>query len=103
LTSKRGDALLLGAATGAAAAVVAYAAVRGAERALFLEPNPAMLIGSDRSPFAWRSAIALYLGGAAVFGGYALAVRSPPAAARAMLALVAAAVAAILVQGALLP
>ena len=103
MTAKRGDALLLGAAAGAAASVVAYAALRGVERALFQEPNPAMLIWSDRSPFVWRGTIALYLGGAAVFGGYALALRSPPAAARGVLVLVTAAAAAIFVQGAFLP
>ena len=100
---KRGDALLVGVAAGAAASVIAYAALRGLERALFPEPNPAMLIWSDRSPFLWRAAIAVYLGGAAVFGGYALAARSPRSAARVLLATIAAAVAAIVVQGALFP
>ena len=100
---KRADALLVGLAAGAATSVVTYAALRGVERALFQEPNPAMLIWSDRNPFFWRSAIALYVGGAAVFGGYALVNRSEAAAARALLALVTVAVVAIVVQGALLP
>lgn len=100
---KRGDALLVGLAAGAAAAVLAYAALRGVERLLFPEPNPALLIWADRSPFVWRAAIALYLGGAAVFGGQALAARAPAAAARGLLVLIGAAVAAILVQGILLP
>lgn len=100
---KRGEALLGGIALGAATAVVAYAAMRGLERALFPEPNPAMLIWADRSPFVWRAAISLYLGGAAAFGGAALSARSPATAARTVLGAVAAAVAAIVVQGALLP
>jgi hypothetical protein len=101
--ARRGDALLVGIAAGAAAAVIAYAAVRVIERALFPEPNPAMLIWADQSPFVWRAAIAVYLGGAGVFGGHALASRSPRAAARGLLATVAVAVAAIVAQGALRP
>ncbi len=101
--AKRGDALLVGIAAGAALAVIAYAGVRVLERALFPEPNPAMLIWADRSPFVWRAAIALYLGGAGAFGGHALAARSPRLAARGLLAAIAAAVAAIGIQGALWP
>jgi hypothetical protein len=100
---KRADALLVGIAAGAATSVLTYAALRGVERALFQEPNPAMLIWSDRNPFFWRSAIALYVGGAAVFGGYALANRAEVAASRALLGLVTAALLAIAIQGALLP
>ena len=100
---KRGDALLFGIAAGAAASVIAYAALRVVERALFQEPNPAMLIWADRSPFVWRAAIALYLGGAGIFGGAALAPRSPDTAARAVLGAVVAAVGAIAVQGAIWP
>lgn len=99
----RGDASLVGIALGAATAVLAYAGVRALERALFPEPNPAMLIWADHSPFTWRAAMALYLGGAGAFGGYLLAARSPGSAARALLAATAAALAAIVVQGALLP
>jgi hypothetical protein len=101
--AKRGDALLVGIAVGAAGAVIAFAAVRVLERALFPEPNPAMLIWADRSPLVWRAAIALYLGGAAAFGGHALAVRSPRAAARGLLATLAVAVAAVIAQGAVWP
>jgi hypothetical protein len=97
------DALLVGVASGAAASVLTYAALRGVERALFQEPNPAMLIWSDRNPFFWRSAIALYIGGATVFGGYALANRAEAAASRALLGLVTAALLAVVIQGALLP
>jgi hypothetical protein len=90
-------------ATGAACAVIAYALVRAVERALFLEPNPAMLIWASRSPFVWRAAIALYVGGAVVFGGAALEERSPRAAAQCLVGAVAGAVLAIVVQGALWP
>ncbi len=100
---KRADALLVGIAAGAATSVITYAAVRGVERALFQEPNPAMLIWADRSPFVWRAAIALYLGGAGAFGGHALAAHWPRLAARGLLATIAAAVAAIVIQGALWP
>jgi len=100
---KRPGALLAGAALGAAVAVIAYALERVVERTVFLEPNPAMLIWADHDPFAWRAAIAIYLGGAAAFGGHALAAQSPAAAARALTALTAVALVAIVVQGALLP
>jgi hypothetical protein len=96
-------AWILGVAAGAAVTVVAYAFLRVIERLLFAEPNPAMLLWADPSPFVWRSVTALYLGGAGAFGGYALASRSARAAGRGLLAAVTAAVAAILVQGALFP
>ncbi len=98
-----GSAWLTGIAAGAVIAVIAYASVRVLERLLFPEPNPAMLIWADRSPFVWRAAIALYLGGAGAFGGYALAARSPRHAARGLLAATVVAVAATVAQGALRP
>ena len=100
---KRSDALLVGVASGAAVAVIGYALVRAMERALFVEPNPAMLIWSDRSPFLWRAAIALYIGGAGAFGGFAAARRSTAFASRGLLALVATAAFAIVVQGVVWP
>jgi hypothetical protein len=100
---RRGERLLLGIALGAAATVIAYALVRGVERAFFPEPNPAVLIWSDRSPLVWRMASALHVGGAAVFGGFALAGRNPRAAARWAAAAIAIAVAAIVLQGAVAP
>jgi hypothetical protein len=93
-------ALSIGVASGAAVAVIAFAIVRVLERMLFLEPNPAALIWSEQSPFLWRCAIALYLGGAGVFGGHALAARSPRRAARWLFVALAAATAAIVIQGA---
>src|SRR5882672_2536759 len=100
---RRAERLLVGAAFGAAFAVIAYAIVRAGERALFTEPNPAALIWSEQSSFVWRGAIAIYLGGAGVFGGAALAARAPRAAARWLFAAIAAAALAIAAQGALLP
>jgi hypothetical protein len=95
---RRGERLLLGVALGAASALIAYAAVRGVERAFFPEPNPAVLIWSERSPLVWRLAIAVYVGGAAIFGGQALAGRDARGAARLVTAAVglAAAAAALL-------
>jgi hypothetical protein len=78
----RAARLLVALAYGAAATMLAYALVRGVERAFFPEPNPATLIWSGRSPFVWRLLDALHAGGAAVFGGYALAAARPEAAAR---------------------
>ncbi len=95
--------LSLGVALGCAASVLAYAAIRMIERELFLEPNPAMLIWADHDPFAWRVALALYVGGAGAFGGVALASRSPAAAARGLVALMGAALVAVVVQGVIWP
>ena len=62
---------------GLAISVLAYAAVRMLDVVLFPEPNPIVVIWTDRSRFLWRALIATYLGGASVFGGYSLAVRNP--------------------------
>jgi hypothetical protein len=67
-----GERLLIAGATGVAAAIVAYAILRGVERTFYTEPNPALLIWSDRSAFLWRAQESLYAGGLGAFGGYAL-------------------------------
>lgn len=67
------ERVLLAIATGAAATILAYASLRGVERAFYSEPNPALLIWSDRSAFLWRAQVSLYAGGLGAFGGYALA------------------------------
>jgi hypothetical protein len=100
---RQGERLLVGLAWGAATAVIAYALIRVLDRAVFPEPNPAMLIWSERSSFLWRAAIALYAGGLGVFGGWALAGRAPAASARALPAAITAAAAALAVQGAIWP
>jgi hypothetical protein len=94
---------LVGLALGGPAAVTAYALMRAVERAFFLEPNPAMLIWSDQSPFAWRALIAAHAGAMTAFGGYALASRSPRAAARWLTGAIALATLAITAQAALAP
>jgi hypothetical protein len=100
---KRREQWLVAVAAGATAAVIAYAVVRGVERAFFTEPNPMILIWSQRSPFVWRAATALYVGGAAAFGGHALAARAPRAAARCLTAATLIAAAAILAMAVLSP
>jgi hypothetical protein len=100
---KRNDALLIGVAWGSAIAVIAYALARVTERVLFPEPNPAMLLWADHSPFTWRVCLAVYIGGAGVFGGFAAARRSGPASARVLRALVGGAILGLLVQGVLWP
>ncbi len=100
---KRAEHRLVALAAGAAAAVLVYAVVRAVERGFFTEPNPTILIWSERSPFRWRAATALYLGGAAAFGGHALAARAPDAAARCLTAATLLAAAAILAVAVLSP
>lgn len=97
------ERLLLGFALGCAAALVAYTALRLLERAFFPEPDPAIVIWSDRSRFLWRALIATYVGGAATFGGYALASRSRRTASDWLARAIALAVVAVLVQGVLWP
>ena len=67
------ERVLLAIAAGAATTIIAYALLRGVERAFYSEPNPALLIWSDRSALLWRAQVALYAGGLGAFGGYALA------------------------------
>jgi hypothetical protein len=100
---KRAEALFVGVAAGAATAVNAYAGVRVLECALFAEPNPATLIWADRSPYVWRIAIAMYLGGVGAFGGFAAARRWSATVARGLLVLIALAVTAVMLEGALVP
>jgi len=95
------ERLLLAGASGLAAAVLAYAALRVVERAFFPEPNPALLIWSERSTFLWRAQESLYAGGLAAFGGYALAGRRPRA--RWLTALIATAVSALVLVALLAP
>jgi len=83
--------------------VLAYVALRVAERAFFPEPDPAIVIWSERSRFGWRALLAIYLGGAAVFGGHALASRALDRAASWLFRLVILAAAALALQGTLLP
>lgn len=84
-------------------AAIGYAAVRAISLALFPEPNPAVIIWSERSAFVWRAAIAAYIGGMGAFGGYALAARSPEAASLWLTRGAVAAAAVIALQAALLP
>ena len=95
--------LLVALAAACAAAAVGYAVVRCAEVALFAQVNPRAALGAAQSPFVWRCAIALYLGGAGGFGGHALAGRSPTAAARWVGRAAIVAAVAIAAQAALVP
>lgn len=99
----RAEQALVGIACGGPAAVIAYAIMRGVERAFFLEPNPAMLIWSSQSPFAWRALLAAHAGVMAAFGGHALAARSPRAAARWLPAAIALATLALTAQAVVAP
>jgi hypothetical protein len=72
-----GVQLLTSVAFGLALTVIAYAAVRLVDVLLFPEPNPVVVIWTDRSRFLWRALIATYLGGAGVFAGFAVTSRAP--------------------------
>lgn len=95
--------LLVALAFGFAGAALVYVALRLVESVWFPEANPAIIIWSDRSRFVWRALIAAYAGGAAVFGGHALATRSIDAAACWLGRAALAAALALALQGALVP
>ncbi|MBK9260847.1 MAG: hypothetical protein IPM54_13635 [Polyangiaceae bacterium] len=82
---------------------IAYAVVRVVDVLLFPEPNPAIVIWTDRSRFFWRALIAAYLGGASVFGGYSLAKRTPRAASDWLLRAILIAGACLLAQAIVAP
>jgi hypothetical protein len=94
---------LVGLAFGFAAAVVAYVVLRLVESVMFPEPNPVVVIWTDRSRFGWRALIAAYAGGASVFAGHALATRSPRAASLWLVRITVVATIMLLAQGALVP
>lgn len=64
-------------AFGCAVTVFAYSTVRIVDVLLFPEPNPAIVVWTDRSRFVWRALVAVYLGGASVFAGFGLVNRTP--------------------------
>ena len=100
-TPSTSERILIAVVSGGAAAILAYAILRGVERAFFTEPNPALLIWSDRSAFLWRVQESLYAGGLGAFGGYALAARRPRV--RWLGAAIATAVSALLLQALIAP
>ena len=99
----RSERLLFAGASACVVAVLAYAAVLPLERLLFPPPNPATVIWSVRSSFAWRALVATYVGGMGGFGGFAAASRAPAVASRWLARFVVLAAAAITVTGTLLP
>ncbi|MDI1431759.1 hypothetical protein [Polyangium sorediatum] len=95
--------LFVALAFGFAGAALAYVVLRLIESRWFPEPDPAIVVWSDRSRFVWRALLAAYAGGAAVFGGHALASRSIEAAAVWLGRITFAAAIALALQGALVP
>lgn len=98
-----GERALVALASGAALALLAYAAQRLVERAFFPEPNPAVLIWSERSAFSWRALFSLYFGGLGSFGAHLLAGRPGSAHLRWLPLLIGAALGAILLQALVAP
>lgn len=98
---RRAERLLVAVVSGGAAAILAYAILRGVERAFFTEPNPALMIWTDRSAFLWRAQESLYAGGLGAFGGYALAASARRL--RWLGAAIVAAVGALVVEALLAP
>lgn len=99
----RARRLFFALAFGLVVMVIAYVGLRLAEARFFPEADPAIIIWSERSRYGWRVLIAGYLGGAATFLGYALALRSALVASRALRSLVALSALLLFLQGALVP
>lgn len=95
--------MLVAIAFGVVLAALAYAALRVVELYRFPDADPAIVIWSDRSRFAWRALIAAYVGGMGAFGGYALAGRSPRVAASWLPTAVLVAAVVLALQGVLQP
>jgi hypothetical protein len=76
-TRSFGGELLIAVTFGWACTIIAYVAVRLLDVALFPEPNPVVVIWTDRSRFLWRALIATYLGGAGAFAGFGVVSRAP--------------------------
>jgi hypothetical protein len=97
------DRALIAVASGAVFTLLAYAAQRVVERVFFPEPNPAVLIWSERSTFLWRALFSLYFGGFGGFAGYLLATRSSGASLRWLPWLICAGLVVLLLQVVLAP
>jgi hypothetical protein len=95
------ERIFIAVASGVAAAIIAYAALRVVERAFYLEPNPALLIWSDRSAFLWRTQESLYAGGLGAFGGYALSAYESRV--RWLRSLIAVAIGALILEALIAP
>ncbi len=68
----------------AVAAVPIYATIRGVQKLLLHEPNPATVIWSAHSGFFWRSWTVFYASGATYAVAFLLAKRAPQKTARAL-------------------
>ncbi len=74
--------LLSAIGAGCVVAALAYPALRLLDAILFPQANPASIVWSSQSVFAWRVILAAQLGALGAFGGFALVSRSPGAFAR---------------------
>lgn len=100
-----GVRLAIAAALGCALTLFVYAALRVIQAIWFPEPNPAVVIGSERAGYFWRLWMSAYVGGMGAIGAWfaAGAPRRAERCARALPAAIGAALAAIALQGALIP
>jgi hypothetical protein len=101
----RGHRAALALSAGCALLLVIYAVLRVIQLLWFPEPNPAVVIGSVRAGYFWRLWTGGYLAGMGALGVYAAAATASGAArvARALPVGLCVAIAAILVQGLVIP
>lgn len=88
---------------GAIVAAAAYPALRLLDAALFPQANPASIVWSSQSVFAFRVAIAAHLGSLGAFGAFVLATRAPRTFARWLRAALPVVAALVALQAVLRP
>lgn len=95
--------LALAAVATCTAAVALYAALRIAQKLLFPEPDPALVLWSEHAGYYWRAWTALYAGGMAGFVAYVASGRDAARTARVLASSVVASAILVAAQGVLVP
>lgn len=86
-----------------AAAIAVYAVLRIAQKLLFPEPDPALVLWSEHAGYFWRAGTAGYVGGTAGFIAYVTSARHAARTARVLATAVVASAIALAAQGVLVP
>jgi hypothetical protein len=95
--------LLSALGAGAIVAAAAYSGLRLLDAALFPQANPASIVWSAQSAFAFRVAVAAHLGALGAFGAFALATSAPRTLARWLRAAIPLVAAFVALQAVLRP
>lgn len=99
----RGVRLSLAIVAACTSATAIYAALRIAQKLLFPEPDPALVIWSEHAGYFWRAWTSAYAGGMVGFSTYLISGPSPARTARVLAASVVIAAVLLTAQGVLVP